>query len=449
MFLSNWLRQSCCQSNLDPASVVNIRPEIESPYYMMQNPSRLPRRIQSNQMHRATTTGKEASGSAPTSSPGAAQGLIFDVLSTIFIETSVTHSLTALDISRVCRHWRQVALATPKMWSTIPSKVARYASYQTLYLARSEPALLHVTLSAHVKYVGGRSPIFQQKHRIQCLAMGREYELLRYSYPNLEKLSLVPLAKDDSDDNDNSNHDSIYQPHISLNSSYLKSSRFPRLKVLVANKSPSVVLEVGKHSLQTLQSLKTTSFTPGFKSGTMFICKQTLVSLSVTVIYANTWWQHEVIDLPRLLHLQIIDEQSVRCSTLEIIAPRLVSVHRILRGARPSPTMIKLQNRHTVTHLCTPHVSDMNSYPGLRSLWLENIFTPRSFIASQMETGLDLCPHLETIRCIDSWTPNYELETKIRDTLRAAGSTVRVLSSRSTEIDLPGSVITTDVSCSC
>ena len=375
---------------------------------------------------------------ASTSHPSIAQTLYFDVLSAVFIDVGHTHPLSMLDISGVCRHWRQVALATPNAWSTISPQVAKSLPCQTLYLARSEPALLHVTLDADIDYATRPSPIFQQTARIGCLTMGRHYLMLLYPFPNLEKLTLLPWI------------DNSVTGVWHVGSGHLEMSRFPRLKVLVADTSPAVIFDALPMS-STLPPLRSLGVTFVYESSlwtTAFVCRQTLVSLCVN-IFDTHFIQKEVLELPRLRHLKIIDEHSKGITTLEVDAPHLVSVHRIRVEAWEGSTILTLRNSDTVTHLRTQYISDMITYPTLQSLWLDANILPIQMIAFQVQASINLCPHLETFRCIYTRTPNSELETRIRDILHATGSTINVLSSKSTEVDLPGSVITTDTSCSC
>ena len=354
----------------------------------------------------------------------------------IFIRVGFTHSVTILDISGICRHWRQVVLATPKAWSTISPEVAKNRVRQSLYITRSKPALLHVTLDPKTNYA--LTPILQETERMNCLSMGRYYSMLMYRFSELEKLILLPSTSVDDAE----------EWHVG--SSCLSRYKFPKLKVLVANEPPFVTFDLHPISpkFPPLQCLATTLHFESSERYTTFVCRQTLVSLSVTVSAGHFSDFDEVLNLPRLRYFKIVDpRETILSVTLEVDAPHLVSVHLILTDWKS--TELRLRDSSTVTHLQTHDIQDVYLYPALQSLWIEETIGSNLFSEAKLGICLDKCPHLENIRCIYNSVPDFELEGTIRDSLLARGSTISVSSADSAEVDLPGSVISTDMSCNC
>ncbi|KIM20560.1 hypothetical protein M408DRAFT_30256 [Serendipita vermifera MAFF 305830] len=154
-----------------------------------------------------------------------AQILYLDILSAIFVNLALEDPLGILYAGAVCHQWRQVALNTPKAWYMIPHSVSSHLKYLKLYLDRSGNVPLHVEMRKVKSTEDTEAEIellIEQKDRIQCLTIVRQYHLLRYSFPNLQKLVLDAHFLDEMKLLENSGSETV--PSFS-------STQFPHLRV--------------------------------------------------------------------------------------------------------------------------------------------------------------------------------------------------------------------------
>ena len=77
----------------------------------------------------------------------AAQRLNYDILSTIFIIAASRRKTVALKMCKMCRLWRQAALSTPRIWSEIDLKASITPYTLSIYLERSSPLPLSISIS--------------------------------------------------------------------------------------------------------------------------------------------------------------------------------------------------------------------------------------------------------------------------------------------------------------
>ncbi|KAI0784244.1 hypothetical protein C8Q75DRAFT_736372 [Abortiporus biennis] len=98
-----------------------------------------------------------------------------EILSEVFL-FSIEKFSDGLRFSYVCRHWRKVALDTPRLWSTVPSSSSHMAQ---LFVSRSRSLPLTMffeggcaldDIQSRLRYVGGyRDTIAAAKERIRSL----------------------------------------------------------------------------------------------------------------------------------------------------------------------------------------------------------------------------------------------------------------------------------------
>ncbi|KIM20274.1 hypothetical protein M408DRAFT_30501, partial [Serendipita vermifera MAFF 305830] len=93
--------------------------------------------------------------------------LTFDALSTIFEVSGEVEWSSPLQISGVCRFWRQVVLATPRAWSFVQLQSGTPLKIANLFFDRSGQCPLHINFPKELPY-RILSPI---AHRIRCLTV--------------------------------------------------------------------------------------------------------------------------------------------------------------------------------------------------------------------------------------------------------------------------------------
>ncbi|KAJ7728297.1 hypothetical protein DFH07DRAFT_223063 [Mycena maculata] len=127
-------------------------------------------------------------------------------LALVFVFTLPDHLTTVpsekdapISVSRVCRHWRQVALATPQLWSTMSVDFSRQPKYdENLWLARNSPSLSclpAIRILGHPVLAAFRSTITPYLHRIRhlevCASPSQLPWLLGSSVPALQTLVII------------------------------------------------------------------------------------------------------------------------------------------------------------------------------------------------------------------------------------------------------------------
>lgn len=365
----------------------------------------------------------------------------------IFSEAGCLYSVSPIVISAVCRHWHEVAIGTPTLWSNISPCISQRKLALAMFLARSRraPLDLHIDDRARGIWIKDGEEcdmILNNSERIHCLSIRGPVTLLQWAlYPNLERLGInFPKSK------------CLFTPVVQPDSNSLHPSLFPRLRIL----------EVGdvKHSFVTriligkiFPQLQGLSIPLRHNSalGTLPLNgAHNLVSF--TVIIHTKPPEMEYLILPQLRHLKVIENTSGKSSTtLYIDAANLESVHRVFMPFQVTTTQLVLNDAHSVKYLCTSIILEMKHYPGLEELWLEDLYFTdrRTLIPLELHSGLSFCPELKVIEFIAPKSNSSEGRDAISSILKVTPKVVRLSVCEPGDLVLPGSIVPMVATCRC
>jgi hypothetical protein len=145
-----------------------------------------------------------------------AQILNYDVLSTIFVLSCAKSETSPVKLARVCRHWREVAFATPKIWTKISTYTSKNSNYIEMFVNRSNNLPLDMTISEGARELDLKDLV---ESRISSLTIINSHPYLVGYFPLLERLELVTKSHV---------RDVEQVPEIS----YSFMDRFPKLREL-------------------------------------------------------------------------------------------------------------------------------------------------------------------------------------------------------------------------
>ncbi|KAJ7051610.1 hypothetical protein C8F01DRAFT_1376715 [Mycena amicta] len=204
----------------------------------------------------------------------------------------------------VCRHWKNVAVATPEMWTDIYLREFSFTSLLRLFIQRSRSALLNVSICSPCRpslYL----PILDNAHRLRSLTAGclpPDFELLLpqlalRSFPHLHTLSLFLHFGDDgpADDYD---HSSLVLPQA------LISNGLPLLRDLSL-----IAIHGSFASLNALHSLEISSY-----DGPIILVAELLAVLNSSPQLGLLSLQHALfseLDVVPKVHLEFLRELRV------------------------------------------------------------------------------------------------------------------------------------------
>lgn len=101
-------------------------------------------------------------------------------------------------VARVCRFWREVALATPRTWSFINLRSGPPLAFASAFFERSSQCLLHVTvpIAPDTNPTSYATVVGRITNRIECLVLTRAaVALFSYEFPHLTRLCITyPLT---------------------------------------------------------------------------------------------------------------------------------------------------------------------------------------------------------------------------------------------------------------
>lgn len=376
--------------------------------------------------------------------PRPAQTLSFDVLSMIFSEACCLNSASPIVISAVCRHWREVALGTPTLWSNISTRMIRSKSFLSMFLARSRSAPLDLHIDGQETWIENGEEytmILKNTERIRCISIRGAVSLLQSSYPNLERLS-INFPKPGYP----------FPPLVQPKWESLHPSLFPRLKVL----------KVGDVTHSFVKCILTSKLFPQ------------LQELLIPILYSSTWAilplngahnlvsftmyihteppQMEYLTLPQLRYLKVIENFYKKSKTdIYIDAVNLESIYRPCMPLRMPNVCLALKHPHSVKYLYTTIISEMDHYPSLEELWLDDLFFKdrRSSFLLELPSGISSCPELKVIKFIAWRSDGSEGRDTILSVLQSTPNAVQLSICEPGTLVLPGSTVPRVIPCYC
>ena len=119
--------------------------------------------------------------------------LNYDVLSTIFVWSCAKSEASPVKLASVCRQWREVALATPQIWTKISCYTSKNSKYIEMHVNRSKNLPLDVTIPEDARELRLKDLV---PSRIRSIVITDNYRYLVRHFPLLERLELVTKSHD-------------------------------------------------------------------------------------------------------------------------------------------------------------------------------------------------------------------------------------------------------------
>jgi hypothetical protein len=316
-----------------------------------------------------------------------------ELLSIIFIEYSRNYWNGPFTIAAVCHRWREVVLVTARAWSFFDSLPLS----QSLSMDEAEYRLTRLhAITTCLNLQPSTKPavvevVFNHTANIRCLSGFDISQYLWRNFPELEELRLGDYSRCGYTGRDSEQPMTATMGNIPPRS-LLDKSRFLKLHTLHLH-SPSIytlnliAIPTGFPPLQHLHISNHGSFWWQIIQN----CANTLVSLGVGIIYANSIDCSPLL-LPNVTHLTIVIDGSAHISPVQppkFITPSLVTYHEISSANWVAPVH---QDLSTVTDVVLFPVKtiDWNKFPNL----ITAAVTARCPLVEQTCDDLGNNPHL-------------------------------------------------------
>jgi len=354
-----------------------------------------------------------------------------DELMIIFELSGEVHWTAPLSISGVCREWRSIILATPRAWANLHLPEEVPFNLISLYVARSQPLLLHLSTVGAASCLGAQLDSFLPciqvtndiAQRIECLTiLFIELPFLTGQFLCLRRLHLSgrrPMKSGEMYDVD-------FSMFPGLRHLYLEDVRAPSTRSYSALTFP----KIQQLALRTDHRHKYYGF--------IRLIAKDLVSLHLRVPIASQSTIVKSLYLPVLRYLHLVN---AGCNEWEFAAntPALISYIPIRAFTawrwswQHEPQVSVSVDTAQVTHLRLLDDLDLTPYTNLRYLQIR--FPPENII-ERLEHNQNLCHDLETIESlIDCRKPSTS--TKIdRETLGVTKQ-IRIIKTGSWDLEFP------------
>jgi hypothetical protein len=360
-----------------------------------------------------------------------------DELMLIFELSAEVYWTAPLSISRVCREWRSIILATPRAWTNLHLPARPSFNIISLYINRSQPFLLHLRTPGDTTYHWGADSnnfflyikvIDDISQRVECLTiLSRELPLLTGRFPSLRRLRL-----------------SRRRPSRPVDVSVeIDFSMFPGICHLDFDgvKAPPV----GSYStpmFPDIQQLALWTDSERRWHGFVEFVAKDLVSLHVRVKFWRGGPPYSTpikpLYLQVLRYLHLVDDGY---ETWEFVAntPSLISYiplgafshrRRSYSPRRPASVSVDVAR---VTHLRLLEDVNLSPYPALRYL---QICFPLENIIQRLEHNPNICQDLETIE----WLIDHEelpMATKMDRKTRGVTKQLQIIKTTAWNLEFP------------
>jgi F-box-like len=309
--------------------------------------------------------------------------LNFDTLSMIFIIAWDTKEGSQWILASVCRHWRDVALATPRLWSRLSTLPPEDEEYLQAILSRSATLPLHIIIHDLTNQQQLRT-LSMAKERIHCMTVRDEVEVFETSFSSLRRIELSVFGGRPREDITEEDPPSLLDVH-----------KFPELCELYLSSCPDWVLTAIEPAKRfpPLQRLHIICDSSSFWLSIINNCRDSLVSLTMLLGYPPPPHGLHLI-LPKLRHLELAG----RGVGMRIDAPLLESLEEgkfLSEGSRRTPS---LPHSPAVTELYSSRLPlELARSPQLKTLWLSSEENTWEELGAHVQEGIDACPHLRFI----------------------------------------------------
>jgi hypothetical protein len=334
----------------------------------------------------------------------------FDVLSYIFEICGEKDYRATLKISVVSRHWREIVLATPRAWAFVDVEDCRHDELVRLYLERSSPRPLHISIPLNRDF-----GLFRDvTDRIRCLSIpGTHAESLgEATFPNVTRLTIAGRNAD-------------------IQRFVIDFKRFPSLQHLVCE--PSWMFWHSSTYLPPLQSLSYVMTGRLLLMCFLKACKDSLTSLK---LIRPTHYPSIGVScvLPRLQYLEIQNQRRQEGTfPLNIQTPVLETFVETEEG--PSSNMHFHTDLENVRYMRTDRLPRLSILLKLRVLQLVGRPTVCEAVLDMLLEDFALCPELTLI---DQFAGKvWKMKQKLAEVNKNRAIPIRLRSIIRAE-DLPG-----------
>jgi hypothetical protein len=312
-----------------------------------------------------------------------------DELMFIFELSAEVNWTAPLSISRVCRGWRSIILATPRVWANLHLPERPPVTIISLYVTRSQPLLLRLvtprSTSHPLPYI---TVINNISHRVGFLnILQKQLPLLTGQFPALRRLHLS-----------RSEPGGPGEMYVDVD-----FSMFPELCALCLDgvTAPPARLCPAPTCPKIQQLALWTDHGRDWHSLIKFFAKD-LVSLRLRVLYVSALTTVEPLYLPVLRHLHLFNagydawEFAAKTPSLTSYLPLRAFAPRRMTFDPKLPFSVSVDVAG-VTHLKLLEDIDLSLYANLR--YLQICFPPENII-QRLEHRPSLCQDLETIESL-------------------------------------------------
>lgn len=327
--------------------------------------------------------------------------LPFETLTEIFRVCCTEWMSSPFKLAAICHQWRDIVFANPVLWTRISDNMP--SSYTSALLKHSGSRPLHVKLLEECP--GCQDSSIKEDsfcvcrcqsavmlieptsiQRIQCMSINSVwmYRLARSRFINVTQLRLDSSI-------------SQKKHHIL----FMQRGRFPMLKCLEiqAQNLSTIGFEHRLLDFPPLEELRCQTDNGDVWIKLVNLCAKSLKSLALSGKFHNPKASVTVVKFPKLINLEVHEQAAPwGVQLLQATAPALVtySHHPFFESGPP----ILHNSTHTVVHLKTSRLVDLESYPSLRILQLCDSGPLMAYI-NQLWQRIDICPALKEIRIPD------------------------------------------------
>jgi hypothetical protein len=308
-----------------------------------------------------------------------------DVLSLIFEMCGEDDCQTPLQIAATLHDWRNLVLSTPRAWEFLPLGDPQTINIIKLFLERSYPRPLHLSLLR----IYATSVLSSISQRLECLTLNHFHDdMTKLSFPKLKRLRITG--------------------ECTVQLSRIDATRFPALRHLVCTNWVTPLIGEDSLNFPPLQYLAVTLDTGGCWLRALQACQDTLISLQFITGDLLTTIPKPQLVFPRLICLEIHDraEQS-GAWPLDLKIPVLETyIEHVLY---PGGSLIR-PDAKTITQLRITRVPESFAFPRVKILQLRSIWNTRRLLRALSSNPAHF-PELEIIEVdMSGEAPNHMVE---------------------------------------